>query len=105
MNVRIKKKTLIALAFIAFFIVLPNVVSLGHVSESEYAKTELVSTKISEAKIKIPIQIGTRGCVCKAGRCMDQNWVSFRPYCGHQGNGGGSGSDAACAIVDNGNCD
>ncbi|QNK77142.1 hypothetical protein H7F37_13640 [Winogradskyella sp. PAMC22761] len=49
----------------------------------------------------VPINIGTRGCVCKQDSCIDQNVVSFRKSCGHRGGGSasGSGADTGCSLI------
>lgn len=52
----------------------------------------------------IPIQIGTKKCVCKGSSCSDANVISFRKFCGDQPQSGGSGSDWHCQQVDNGRC-
>lgn len=57
------------------------------------------NVNISEAQT-VPINLGTNGCVCKGASCQDQNWVSFRPYCGY-----GDGSDAYCAYLGGDICD
>ncbi len=53
---------------------------------------------LSTANAEIPINFGSKGCVCKGSTCQDQNWVSFRKYCGYQ-NGG-----QTCADAHNGQC-
>lgn len=59
----------------------------------------IMEVNVSEAGGNVPINVGTNGCVCKGTTCQDQNWISFREYCGY-----GDGTDARCADIHNGQC-
>ena len=55
---------------------------------------------VNTANAEIPIQFGTKNCVCKGRSCSDAGWVSFRKFCGY-----GENNDLSCSLADNGRCD
>ncbi|MDY7396723.1 hypothetical protein UMM65_15855 [Aureibaculum sp. 2210JD6-5] len=73
------------LAMVMFF-------SVNAISSSNGGLDLASISTMNTANAEIPIQLGTKNCVCKGSTCQDANWVSFRKYCGY-----GENSDIVCS--------